>query len=272
MSINVVQVPPSEGINWLKRAWALTRANPLAVHAAMFSYLLLIVLAGVIPVLGQFLPLVAVPALYVGLMSIYRAVARKEPLSITLMFSGFSPQPVAVSLLIMGVIYAAAILGIFAMTSLVDDGLLMRVVMGEETLDPKTVNQSVLTTSAAFALLLYIPVSWLFWMAPQFVAWHGMSVPKALFYSLAGCWRNIGAFTLFFAAAGSLLLAAALAVSLIGMLLGGAAVAQTLMLPLTLLFGVVIYVAFYASYESLVRETAPPTLPAAPDAPDERRP
>jgi hypothetical protein len=266
MSINVVQVPASEGIQWLRRAWAITRANPLAVHAGMFSYLLLVVITGIVPVVGQFLPLVAVPVLYVGLMSIYRAVARKDPLSIKLIFSGLSPKPVAVALLIMGVIYAAAILGIFAATSLVDDGLLMRVIMGEETLDPKTVNQSLLTTSAAFALLLYVPVSWLFWMAPQFVAWHGMGVAKALFYSLVGCWRNIGAFILFFATAGSLLLAAALTVSFIGMLLGGTAVAQTLMLPLTLLFGVVVYVAFYASYESMVRENVPPPLPETPES------
>ncbi|MGL4574842.1 MAG: BPSS1780 family membrane protein [Burkholderiaceae bacterium] len=266
MSINVIQVPASEGIQWLRRAWAITRANPLAVHAGMFSYLLLVVITGIVPVLGQFLPLVAVPVLYVGLMSIYRAVARKEPLSIKLIFSGLSPKPVAISLLIMGVIYAAAILGIFAATSLVDDGLLMRVVMGEKALDPKTVDQSLLTTSAAFALMLYVPVSWLFWMAPQFVAWHGMGVGKALFYSLVGCWRNISAFILFFATAGGLLLAAALTVSLIGMLLGGAAVAQTLMLPLTLLFGVVVYVAFYASYESMVRENTPPPLPETPES------
>lgn len=266
MSINVIQVPASEGIQWLRRAWAITRANPLAVHAGMFSYLLLVVITGIVPVLGQFLPLVAVPVLYVGLMSIVRAVARKEPLSIKLIFSGLSPKPVAISLLIMGVMYAAAILGIFAAASLVDDGLLMRVVMGEEALDAKTVDQSLLTTSAAFALLLYVPVSWLFWMAPQFVAWHGMGIAKALFYSLVGCWRNISAFILFFATAGGLLISAALAVSLIGLALGSAGVAQTLMLPLSLLFGVVVYVAFYASYESMVRENTPPPLPDTPES------
>jgi hypothetical protein len=104
-------------------------------------------------------------------------------------------------------------------------------------------------------------------MAPQFVAWHGMNVGKALFFSWVGCVRNIGAFTLFFAAAAGLLLAAALGVSAIGMLLGGPDVAQTLMLPLSLLFGVVMYVAFYASYESMVRDTgaAAPAIAPPPD-------
>jgi hypothetical protein len=270
MSINVIRVPPSEGINWLKRAWALTKANPLAVHAGMFGYLLLVVLTGAIPLLGQFLPLVAVPILYIGLMNLYRAVADKQPLSPKLLLGGFSPTPVAVQLLIMGVVYALSIAAVFGLTSLFDGGLLMRVIMGQETLDPKTVDQAQLTTGAAVALLLYVPVSWLFWMAPQFVAWHGMGVGKALFYSFVGCWRNIGAFTLFFATAGGLLLAAALVISAIGMLLGGPSVAQTLMLPLSLLFGVVVYVAFYASYESMVRDnTQLPAAPAEPTPPDQ---
>jgi hypothetical protein len=260
MMINVIQVPPSEGVNWLKRAWALTRANPLAVHAGMFGYLLLWAVTGAIPVLGRILPFIAVPLLYVGLMNVYRAIARKETLSPKLMFAGFTPTTTLVRLLIMGVLYGAAIALVFAITSAVDGGLLMRALTGAEKLDPNTVNATQLATGAALALLLYTPVSWLFWMAPQFTAWHHMGVAKALFYSAMGCWRNIGAFTLFFASTGAVLMAAALGVSAIGMLLGGPAAAQVLMLPVVLLISVITYVAFYVSYESMVRETPPPAV------------
>jgi hypothetical protein len=260
MSINVIQVPPSEGVNWLKRAWALTRANPLAVHAGMFGYLLLWAITSAIPLLGRVLPFIAVPVLYVGLMNVYRAIARKEPLSPKLMFDGFTPTTTLVRLLLMGALYGAAIALVFAITSAVDGGLLMRALTGAEKLDPNTINPTQLAMGAALALLLYTPVSWLFWMAPQFTAWHHMGVAKALFYSAMGCWRNIGAFALFFAATGSVLMAAALGVSVIGMLLGSPAAAQMLMLPVVLLLSVVSYVAFYISYESMVHET--PATPA----------
>jgi hypothetical protein len=173
------------------------------------------------------------------------------------MFSGFSPSKVLVPLLIMGVLYALCVLALFEFTALFDDGLLKRIVTGAQKLDPETVNQSQLTVSLALVMLLYVPVSWLFWMAPQFVAWHGMGVGKALFYSFVGCWRNIGAFSTFFAASAGLLVACALAASIIGLLFGSVAIAQAILLPLSLLFGVISYVAFYVSYESVVRETTP---------------
>jgi hypothetical protein len=257
MTINVIQVPPSEGVNWLRRAWALTRMHPLAVHAGMFAYLFLLAATSIVPVLGQALPFITMPVFYVGVMSIYRAVANKTPLSAQLLFSGFSPMPVLVRLLILGVIYGLAVAAIFAITTLTDGGALMRVLSGAEKVDPKTFDPAPMATGAAITLLLYAPVSMLFWMAPQFIAWHGMGVGKALFYSAASCWRNLGAFSMFFAASAGLLILATLVVTAIGMLFGGPLIAQTLILPLALLFSVITYVAFYVSYESMVRESPP---------------
>jgi hypothetical protein len=266
MRVNVIRVAPAEGVQWLKRAWALTRANPLAVHAGFFGYLVLVLVTGAIPVLGQILPLIAVPVFYVGVMALYRAVANQQPLTPALLLSGFSPTQVAVKLLLMGVLYALTIGAIFWLASLVDGGALMRLASGQEKLDPKSIDQAAVTTGMAVALLLYVPATWLFWLAPQFVAWHGMGVGKALFFSWVGCVRNIGAFVAFFAATAVLLLAAALIASAIGLLFGGPGVAQALMLPVSLLFGVVLYVAFYVSYESMVREEpAVPTEQAPPD-------
>ncbi|MDP0995369.1 hypothetical protein, partial [Klebsiella pneumoniae] len=42
--------------------------------------------------------------------------------------------------------------------------------------------------------VLYIPVAVLFWFAPLLVAWHGIPVGKALFFSWMAVWRNRAAF------------------------------------------------------------------------------
>jgi hypothetical protein len=46
-------------------------------------------------------------------------------------------------------------------------------------------------------MLLYLPISLLFWHAPALVHWHGVSPVKSLFFSLVACFRNMGAFLMF---------------------------------------------------------------------------
>jgi hypothetical protein len=49
-----------------------------------------------------------------------------------------------------------------------------------------------------FSLLLYLPLSLLFWHAPGLVHWHSIPPAKALFFSFIACWRNLTAFAVFF--------------------------------------------------------------------------
>ena len=47
------------------------------------------------------------------------------------------------------------------------------------------------------SMLLYLPLSLLFWHAPGLVHWHGVPPVKALFFSIVACMRNFGAFLVY---------------------------------------------------------------------------
>jgi hypothetical protein len=90
------------------------------------------------------------------------------------------------------------------------------------------------------SLLLYVPLSLLFWHAPGLVHWHNVPPVKALFFSIVACLRNLGAFTVYGLAWVGVFLGAGIATSLVVSLLalaglgagaaGGVMVATALML------------------------------------------
>jgi len=97
-------------------------------------------------------------------------------------------------------------------------------------------------------MLLYIPLSLLFWHAPGLIYWHRVPAIKAVFFSLIACSRNIGAFTMFglawMAVGIGFGIAMALLSALLGTLLGAwaaaaIAIAGSLMLAAMFLTSVV---------------------------------
>ena len=47
-------------------------------------------------------------------------------------------------------------------------------------------------TAMWVSLVLYLPLSLLFWHAPGLVHWHGVPPLKSLFFSIVACVRNLG--------------------------------------------------------------------------------
>ncbi len=47
------------------------------------------------------------------------------------------------------------------------------------------------------SMVLYIPLSMMFWHAPALVHWQGLPAAKSLFFSIVACWRNLRAFMVY---------------------------------------------------------------------------
>ena len=71
------------------------------------------------------------------------------------------------------------------------------VYMGGEPMTREIAEDPRFQTAMWVSLVLYLPLSLLFWHAPGLVHWHGVPPVKSLFFSIVACVRNMGAFTLF---------------------------------------------------------------------------
>lgn len=250
--VSIRTLPASEGIGWIKRAFELIKMNPIMVPSSFFLYLLTLLLVQQVPVIGVLLPGLLVPTLFFGIMAVLRMVAQRERPSLGVFFSGFSDPTCRSKLLISGVIYSIGFMCAIAASSLADGGLMFRAIVLGQAIDPTPVQVPRQTLAQLVALIALTPTAACFWIAPQLIVWHGMSVSKALFFSFFAFWRNILPITTFFVSIGAMLMAFALILSALAHLLGAPNAAVNTMVPISLFIFVVVYAAFYASYESLV--------------------
>jgi len=105
--------------------------------------------------------------------------------------------------------------------------------------------------SSVLNILASLPVYLAFWYAPVLVAWHGMSVTKALFFSSAAVWRNHWAFCAYGL---GWLVAGTTAMALVGIvlaLLGLGNSAVVVGIPLMLVIVSVAYCSIYPSYSTV---------------------
>ena len=248
MQARIVQA--AGGARWLVEGWRLFRVAPLQWIALTFGYMLIMLLLSVVPIIGAAGFLVIYPALTVGLMAAARAVSRRAPLEMGMLFDGFR-QGVRVQL-VLGAIYLACSIVVFAGLALADHEQKLRALL--QAGGAQEVQLGDLAPPLVALVALYAPMLAMFWFAPPLAAWHGLGALKSLFFSLVACLMNWRAFVLYglvsmlaiFAVAGALRLLLALA---------PAEAAKGVPLP-ALLFVVILllptfYASFYASYRDV---------------------
>jgi uncharacterized membrane protein len=137
---------------------------------------------------------------------------------------------------------------VLAASALADGGTLLQLMTLGGTLDADTLENSNVPLAVLASLVLYVPVSMLFWFAPVLTAWHDVPPVKAMFFSVVSCWRNKGAFLIY----GVLWMAVSVAVSVgLSALLhaldaGGYALA--VLMPALIIVTTMLYCSFYATY------------------------
>jgi hypothetical protein len=247
-------VPASNGWLWLKRGFGFFGRAPLAWVLVAVSYWMLVSVVGLLPYLGLVAVMVATPAFAVSFMAMCRELERGRPLELKLLFAGFRRNPGALAVL--GGTYLLAILGILVTSQLFDDGLLMRWMLEGKAVPRDEASGDALATAAIAAFVLFVPVIMAFWFAPVLVAWHGMSAPKALFFSFFAALRNWRAFLVYGIAAALVAgVVPGVAFSLLAVAARGSQGAGGVMSVLALVVVVILlptlYASFYASYRDV---------------------
>mgnify|MGYP003346859035 CR=1 FL=1 len=98
------------------------------------------------------------------------------------------------------------------------------------------------------ALLLYLPLSALFWHAPALVYWHGVPAVKSLFFSLTACVANWKALTVYMLSWTALYAGVGLALMVAGSLVGGSEGVGLAVVPIMLMFTAMFFCSVYFTY------------------------
>jgi len=245
------KLPANTGWLWIRQGFGLFRKQPIEMSTLFLSYMFLMLGLGLIPVLGQILPLLLVPMFSIGFMQACADIEQGKRVNPKLLLSGFR-SPAFRRLLGLGVLYLLAALVAIGASSLIDGGVFWRAMSGQIALDAKIVQDSNMTTAMLFAAACYLPAAMAFWYAAPLIAWHGMGVGKAIFYSFFAVRRAAKAFLLYGLAwivIGVLL--PAMVSALVGLLTDTVALTMMVLLPLSILVTVVMYCSFYSTYTQM---------------------
>jgi hypothetical protein len=130
----------------------------------------------------------------------------------------------------------------------IDFELLVPLLTSDKAISPEALRQIYLVLF--FGGLLYIPIGMLMWFSPALVAWADMSVAQALFSSCLACWTNRGAFFLYLAIWGAILIAIPLTIGMIFDAINLGQVATYIVAPISMAGLTVMYCSFFATWKA----------------------
>ncbi|MGI4857727.1 MAG: BPSS1780 family membrane protein [Janthinobacterium lividum] len=248
--MHLKHVSAKDGYLWFRQGLGIFRRHPLVFVTLFFAYLFIMRLVSLPPVIGLLIVPLLIPGVSVGFLAASRDVLAGKPAFPTVLISGFREHgPVAAKRLLgLGVIYIVAIMLVFAISALADDGMLAQLVLLGNSPSEDAVRDASPDAAMLVALLAYVPVAMLFWFAPVLVAWHDVPPLKALFFSWVVCWRNRAAFVVFTLLWGALMMSVSLALILALQLSGAGAMGLVVLMPVSAVITAVLYCSFYATY------------------------
>ena len=260
-------VPARTGTQWVREGLRLFFKQPLAFAGLFFMFMALSQVLSLVPIVGDFVGLALVPAFTVGMMAASRAVeAGRFPMP-TLLISPFRESPAKTrAILLLGAMYALAVMGIMALASMSNDGKLAELLAangGQVT--PERMNDPALQEAMRASMrrtmlffVMYLPSSVLFWHAPALVQWHGVPLVRSLFFSAVAVLRNLGAYVVYFMAWSMVAMLAALILLVVAGLLGNMGLATAGLMPIGLIVTSMVMASLWPTFrDSFEHDDAP---------------
>lgn len=255
MKLNIV--PARTGLVWVKLGIQAFLKQPLALTGLFFMYMAGVLVLSQLPLVGSLLGAMLVPAATLGLMAATaEAAGGRFPMPSVLISAFRAGRQRARAMLVLGAIYTV---GSMLAT------LLASALVGESNPPLAADAQGTpLDARALMALLLHTPLVILFWHSPALVHWHGVAPVKSLFFSAVACFRNLGAMLTYGATWLVLFFLVGSAFSMLGMMMGGAAVARSVMMPTVLLLVAMFSTSMYFTFRDSFRADDVPDAPVPP--------
>lgn len=248
MKLNVV--PAKTGSLWVRQGIRAFWKQPLALTGLFFMFMASMSILSLVPMLGEFLALMLLPAITLGLMAATREVELgKFPMPFILAAGFRTGADGKRNMLVLGLIYALCFVGVMGLSTLVDGGDFANLYLGGGSLEMDTLMKPEFQNAMWLSMMLYLPLSLVFWHAPALTHWHGVPVAKSLFFSTVACLSNWRAFLVFGLMWALIFVAAMFAITLIGSALGDGEFAAMAMLPAMLMLASMFFCSTYYSFK-----------------------
>jgi hypothetical protein len=266
MSLRILDTTPRRGLAWVSQAFALFLKRPLGFSLLFLLFLVTAMILLVLPYVGALLLLAGLPLLTLGFANATRAALAGENVHAGQLIEPLLPggdRARRRTLLALCVGFAIASAFVMLLAEAADGGAFERLQILLAGTRDEAANREIDALLADPRLqggmwvrlgltgLLAIP----FWHAPMLVWWHGHGAAQALFSSTLACWRNKGAFALYFAAWAATVAVFGIACGVLFTLLGTPQLLAAAALPAGLLFSTAFYVSLYFTYADCFGES-----------------
>jgi uncharacterized membrane protein len=182
-----------QGWQWIKQGYALFMKAPLLWVALIVICIVAGALLSAIPVIGDILSGLLMPAVVAGLMTGCQALEKDEELELAHLFNGFKQH--TSQLVMLGVIsLLAQLLILGAMMAVGGSALVSILSNGTQAQDPQVFMQAIAGAGFAILLGLLLFSIWIMAMqyAPMLVYFHNVAPVDALRLSLRAFLANVG--------------------------------------------------------------------------------
>lgn len=191
-------VPARTGMTWVKLGIRTFWKQPMALAALFFMTMASMSLASMIPLVGPAVALMLLPSATLAMMvAAAQASQGRFPTPAVLLVAFRTGQQRLRDMLVLGALYAACFLAVMGLSALIDGGQFAKVYLGGAQLSKEVAEDPAFQSAMWLSMVLYLPLSLLFWHAPGLVHWHGVPPVKALFFSIVACVRNFSAFLVY---------------------------------------------------------------------------
>mgnify|MGYP003334448823 FL=1 len=247
MKLNIVSA--RTGSLWVRQGIRNFWRQPLALTGLFILFMVLASAASWLPYAGSFLGLMFIPAASLGLMAAAReADLARFPMPNMLLIGFRQSSTQTKGLVWMGFFYALLFCAVLALSSLFDSGEFARLYLAGGNISEESITSDSFQTAALFSLLLYVPMSSLFWHAPALMHWHAQPLAKSLFFSVMACWANWRAFVVYGLTWAGIFLSTSVILSLISMVFEESHMSMMLMLPAMLMLASMFFSSSYYTF------------------------
>lgn len=238
------------GWTWIVNGYGIFRKRPFLLTNLFFGYMIGAMALGVIPYLGQVLPLVVVPAFTLLFMQACYRIDADNYVSFRELFDVFN-RKIFSRLLLLGSFYLLYVLLLFILAILVDGGLSLGAVSQQVPQELTSSEQIKMVLTFVLLMALYVPFAMAVWYAAPLIGWQKMSIGKAIFFSFFAVLRSLKAFLVYIFC--WLLLGLFLPVILGSILIfiGGQQLMMFVLMILFIFLSILAYCSFYPTYKDV---------------------
>lgn len=245
------------GISWIREGFALFRQQPGELSMLFLLYMLLMFSLSLIPMVGQLLPLLLVPAFSMAFMQACVEIEAGRKVTPRLLLTAFR-SPALGTVLQLGAFYLLAAIGAVLASSLIDGGVFWKLMSGNWRPTMKACRWPTCRWRCCSRRWSTCRPRWRSGSAAPLAVWQRMGLFKAIFYSFFAvrrCGKAYIAYALGWVLVGIALPAEISAV--LGLLLGKNIVTVMLLMPLSVILTLVMYCSFYPTYTAVFDRPEP---------------